>query len=218
MSAAKSQAGRAQSLGEEIANSISHAAALVGVIVGSPFLLVAAARQGDPAFIVGASVFCAAMILLYSTSTLYHALGQGRLKRLLRVLDHSAIFVLIAGTYTPFTLGVLRDSAGWPLFATVWALALLGIGLKAFGRVDHPMVSTGLYLAMGWVVLLALDALVAAVPPAGLAWLVAGGLAYTLGIIFYLTDERLRYGHTVWHAFVVGGTACHYFAVLWFAA
>lgn len=218
MSAANTNTGRGQSSGEEIANSISHGAGLVGALVGTPFLLVAAVRQGDPAFIVGASVFCAAMILLYSASTLYHALPRGRVKRLFRVLDHSAIFLLIAGTYTPFTLGVLRESAGWPLFAGVWALAVFGMCLKAFGRSERPVVSTVLYLAMGWLVLLALDSLVAAVPPAGLLWLLAGGLSYTLGVIFFAADARLRYGHMVWHAFVVGGTACHYFAVLWYAA
>lgn len=218
MSVADTDAGRRQSPGEEIANSISHGAGLVGAITGTPFLVIAAARHGDPAFIVGASVFCAAMILLYSASTVYHALVRGPIKRLFRVLDHSAIFLLIAGTYTPFTLGVLRDSAGWPLFAAVWALAILGIGLKAFSRVNHPVVSTALYLAMGWLVLLAVDPLLAAVPPAGLAWLLAGGLSYTLGVVFFATDTRLRYGHVVWHTFVVGGTACHYFAVLWYAA
>lgn len=217
MSAGSVDTARRQSLGEEIANSISHGAGLVGAIVGTPFLIVAAVREGDPIFVVGASVFCAAMILLYSASTVYHALPRGRVKRLFRVLDHSAIFLLIAGTYTPFTLGVLRDSTGWPLFGAVWGLAVAGMTLKALGRVKHPAVSTGLYLVMGWLVLLAVKPLVHAIPPAGLLWLVAGGLSYTLGVIFFVTDARFRYGHAVWHAFVVGGTACHYFAVLWFA-
>lgn len=218
MGGSHTHARHGQSLGEEIANSISHGAGLVAAIVGTPFLIVAAARQGDPAFIAGASVFCAAMLVMYSASTVYHALPRGRIKRLFRVLDHSAIFLLIAGTYTPFTLGVLRDSVGWPLFALVWALAALGVAMKAFSRAEHPVVSTTLYLAMGWAVLLAADSLVATVPVAGLAWLLAGGLSYTLGVIFFATDTRLRYGHTVWHAFVVGGTVCHYFAVLWHAA
>lgn len=217
MSAESVDTARRQSLGEEIANSISHGAGLVGALVGTPILVVAAVREGDPAFIVGASVFCAAMILLYSASTVYHALPRGRVKRLFRVLDHSAIFLLIAGTYTPFTLGVLRDSTGWPLLGAVWGLAVAGMTLKALGRVQHPAVSTGLYLVMGWLVLLAVKPLINAIPPAGLLWLVAGGLSYTLGVIFFVTDARFRYGHAVWHAFVVGGTACHYFAVLWFA-
>lgn len=218
VSARYASSGREQSLGEEVANSISHGAGLVGAIVGTPFLVIAAVRHGDAGFIVGASVFCAAMILLYSASTVYHALPVGRVKRLFRVIDHSAIYLLIAGTYTPFTLGALRDSAGWPLFATVWALALAGMGLKAFGKASHPAVSTGLYLAMGWLVLLAAEPLIASVPLPGLLWLLAGGLSYTLGVVFFVTDARLRYGHMVWHAFVVGGTICHYFAVLWYAS
>lgn len=209
---------RGQTLGEEIANSISHGAGLVGAIVGTPFLIVAAVRHGDPGFIVGASVFCVAMILLYSASTVYHALPRGRIKRLFLVFDHSAIFLLIAGTYTPFTLGVLRDTAGWPLLGLVWALAIAGMTLKAFGRAKHPVVSTGLYLVMGWLVLLAAKPLIEAVPLPGLLWLFAGGASYTLGIVFFVTDAHLRYGHMVWHAFVVGGTACHYFAVLWYGA
>ena len=209
---------RQQTLGEEIANSISHGAGLVGAIVGTPFLVIAAVRHGDAGFIVGASIFCATMILLYAASMLYHAFPVGRLKRLFVVLDHSAIFLLIAGTYTPFTLGVLRDSAGWLLFGAVWGLATVGIGLKALGRARHPVVSSALYLAMGWLVLLALGPLVESVPPAGLAWLIAGGLSYTLGVVFFVTDHRLRFGHMVWHGFVLGGTVCHYFAVLWYAA
>jgi len=209
---------REQTLGEEIANSISHGAGLIGAIVGTPFLLIGAVRHGDAGVIVGASVFCATMILLYCASMVYHALPAGRLKRLFLVIDHSAIFLLIAGTYTPFTLGVLRGTSGWTLFAIVWALAIVGVGLKAFGRARHPFVSTGLYLAMGWLVIFALDNLVAAVPIEGLVWLVAGGLSYTLGVAFFATDSLLRYGHMIWHGFVVGGTTCHYFAVLWYAA
>lgn len=218
MSAVDGRSVRAQSSGEELANSICHGAGLVGAIVGTPFLIVSAARGGDPAFIVGASVFCAAMILLYSASTLYHALPRGRLKRWFFALDHSAIFLLIAGTYTPFTLGVLRPTAGWQLFAIVWTLAVVGLTLRATGRGTHPVITTMIYLAMGWVVVFKLDALIAAVPPAGLTWLIAGGLAYTLGVIFFALDARIRYSHAIWHAFVVGGTACHYFAVLWYAA
>jgi hemolysin III len=209
---------RRQTPGEELANSLTHAAGLVGSIIGTPFLLIGAVRHGDSAFILGTSVFCAAMILLYSASSVYHALPAGPAKRLFFILDHSAIFLLIAGTYTPFTLGVLRDSAGWILFGIVWGLALVGMTLKAFGKAGHPLISTGLYLAMGWVVLFALGPLIAAVPPAGIAWLLAGGLSYTLGVAFFITDAHVPYGHMVWHAFVVAGTACHYFAVLWYAA
>jgi len=209
---------RHQTLGEEIANSISHGAGLIGAIAGTPFMIIGAVRLGDPAYLVGAAVFCATMIVLYGASMMYHALPRGTAKRVFRVIDHSAIFLLIAGTYTPFTLGVLRGGWGWTLFGTVWALAVMGIALKALGRAGHPVVSTGLYLLMGWLVLVAVKPLVASVPPAGIAWLAAGGLAYTLGVVFYATDSHLRYGHMIWHGFVVGGTACHYFAILWYAA
>lgn len=217
MSTVRLPSARGQTLGEEIANSISHAIGLVGAIVGTPFLILEVARYGDTSAIVGVSIFCAAMILLYSASSVYHALPVGRVKRLFFTLDHSAIFLLIAGTYTPFTLGVLRDSVGAALFTVVWAIAILGIGLKAFGKASHPVVSTGLYMAMGWLIVFATGPLIAAVPAAGMAWLVAGGLSYTLGVVFFVTDSRIPYGHMVWHAFVVAGTACHYFAVLWYA-
>lgn len=217
MSTVLPPSARAQTFGEEIANSTSHAIGLVGAIIGTPFLILEVVRYGDGGAILGASIFCATMILLYSASSVYHALPTGRAKRLFYTLDHSAIFLLIAGTYTPFTLGVLRDSVGVALFTVVWAIAITGIGLKAFGRISHPVVSTGLYIAMGWLIVFATGPLIAAVPPAGMAWLVAGGLSYTLGLVFFVTDSRIPYGHMVWHAFVVAGTACHYFAVLWYA-
>lgn len=209
---------RHQTLGEEIANSITHGAGLIGAIVGTPFLIIVAVRHGDTPFLVGAAVFCTTMILMYAASTLYHALPKGPVKRVFRVIDHSAIYLLIAGTYTPFTLGVLRGAWGWSLFVAVWAIAIVGVGLKASGRARHPGLSTGLYLGMGWLALIALKPLVSLLPAPGLAWLVAGGLAYTLGVVFYATDSRVRYGHMVWHGFVVAGTACHYFAILWYAA
>ncbi len=218
MSTVRLPSPRGQTFGEEIANSVSHAIGLVGAIVGTPFLIIGVAHHGDAGAIVGASIFCAAMILLYSASSVYHALPAGRAKRLFFILDHSAIFLLIAGTYTPFTLGVLRDSVGVALFTVVWAVAIVGISLKAFGKVGRPMVSTGLYIAMGWLIVFAIGPLIAAVPPAGMAWILAGGLSYSLGLVFFVTDTRIPYAHVVWHAFVVGGTACHYFAVLWYAA
>lgn len=209
---------RAQSLGEEIANSVSHGIGLVAALVGASFLVVRAARHGDAGFIVGASVFSATMIFLYLASTLYHALPRGRAKNVFRIIEHSAIFLLIAGTYTPFTLGVLRGAWGWTLFGIVWSLAVAGVALKGFGRASHPILSTGLYLLMGWVVVIAIDPLLARAPGAALLWLLAGGVAYTLGVVFFATDSRLRYGHLIWHLFVMVGTACHYFAVYWYAA
>ena len=209
---------RDQSRGEEIANSISHGIGLVTAIVGIPFLILHAARQGDAGFIVGASIFSATVVILYLASTLYHALPTGKAKRVFRVIEHSAIFLLIAGTYTPFTLGVLRGAWGWTLFGVVWGLAAVGVALKAFERTSHPVLSTGLYLLMGWVVVIAVDPLLTRVPTAGLLWLVAGGLSYTAGVVFFATDSRLQYGHFVWHLFVMAGTVCHYFAVLWYGA
>jgi hemolysin III len=177
-----------------------------------------AVRRGDTGFIVGASLFAPTMVLLYLTSTIYHALPIGKAKRVFRVIEHSAIFLLIAGTYTPFTLGVLRGGWGWTLLALVWGLAVAGVALKAFHRMSHPMVSTSLYLLMGWLILIAVNPLYARLPASGLLWLVAGGVAYTGGVAFYSADSRLRYGHFIWHLFVMAGTACHYFAVLWYAA
>jgi hemolysin III len=209
---------REQSQAEEIANSISHGIGLVAALVGTPFLIMHAARHGDAGFSVGTSLFSVTMILLYLASTLYHALPAGKAKRVFRVIDHSAIFLLIAGTYTPFTLGVLRGAWGWTLFGVVWGLAVVGVTLKAFNKASHPILSTGLYLLMGWVVVIAVDPLFARVPSEGLLWLLAGGLSYTAGVAFYATDSRLQYGHLIWHLFVIVGTVCHYFAVLLYAA
>lgn len=208
---------REQSLGEEIANSISHGIGLIAALVGIPILMVRAAQRGDAAFIVGVGLFSVTVVLLYLASVLYHALPIGKAKRVFRVLDHSSIFLLIAGTYAPFTLGVLRGAWGWTLFGIVWGLAIAGVALKASGRVSHPIFSTGLYLLMGWIVVIAVEPMFAKVPTAGLLWLLAGGLSYTLGVAFFATDSKLRYGHLVWHL-LLAGTACHYFAVLWYAA
>ena len=209
---------REQSRGEEIANSISHGIGLVAALAATPFLVLQAGRRGDTGFIVGASVFAATMVLLYLASTLYHALPIGQAKRVFRVIEHSAIFLLIAGTYTPFTLGVLRGAWGWTLLGLVWGLAVAGVALKAFNRMSHPIVSTSLYLLMGWLIVIAANPLYARVPASGLLWLVAGGVAYTAGVAFFAADSRLRYSHFIWHLFVMAGTACHYFAVFWYAA
>lgn len=203
---------------EELANSLSHGFGLLTAVVATPFLIVRAMRHGDAAFVVGASVFAATMVLLYLASTLYHALPAGRAKRVFRIIEHSAIFLLIAGTYTPFTLGVLRGAWGWTLLGLVWGIAVAGVTLKAMQRMHHPLLSSGLYLLMGWLIVIAIEPLSQRVPASGLLWLVAGGLAYTLGLAFYAVDSRLRYSHFIWHLFVMAGTACHYFAVLWYAA
>jgi hemolysin III len=215
---ARMNVGRDQSRPEEAANSLSHGLGLAAALIGAPFLLTRVAQRGDAALIAGTAVFCVTVLLLYLASTLYHALPTGRSKRLFRILDHASIYLLIAGTYTPFTLGVLRGVWGWVLFAFVWTLAAMGVVLKAWGRAGHPVISTALYLFMGWVVVIAADPMFAKVPTAGLLWLLAGGLFYTVGVAFFATDSRLRYGHLIWHFFVLGGTVCHYFAVLWYAA
>jgi hemolysin III len=204
--------GRPQSLGEEIANSVSHGVGFVAAGVAGPFLIVSAARRGGSAAAIGAGVFALTVVLLYGASTLYHALPGRRVKRVFRVLDHSAIFLLIAGTYTPFTLGVLRGAWGWSLLGAVWTLAIAGVTAKAVMGIRYPWLSTALYLAMGWLVVLAIGPLWVRLPVGGWVWLAAGGLAYTAGVAFFAA-ERVRYGHFVWHLFVLAGTACHFVAV-----
>jgi len=210
--------GRAQSRAEEVANAITHGAGLVASLIAVPVLLVRTVPQGDPHLSVGVAVFGATLFLMYLTSTLYHAVPHPRAKHLLRTLDHSAIYCLIAGTYTPFLLGALRGAWGWTLLVVIWLLAALGVTAKWAVGFRYPRLSTAVYLAMGWLIVVATVPLVRNVSPAGLAWLVAGGLCYTGGVIFHATDQRLRYGHAVWHLFVAGGSTCHFFAVLWHAA
>ncbi len=205
-----------QSPGEEIANSISHGIALLAALSATPFLIIAAVDHGCTANIVGSSVFAATMVLLYLSSTLYHALPGDKARQVLQILDHGAIYLLIAGTYTPFTLGVLSGTWGWTLFGLVWGLAFVGILLKAVGGIRYPALSTGLYLAMGWLVLVAIKPLWLLVPGWGLFWLLAGGIAYTTGVAFFVA-KRLAYSHFIWHLFVIVGTTCHFFAVLWYA-
>jgi len=208
---------RAQSLGEEIANSVSHGVGLLAAIGAAVVLVHSAAQQDGTARIVGASVFAASMVLLYLTSTLYHALPRNRAKRVFQILDHTAIFLMIAGTYTPFTLGVLRGTWGWTLFGLVWGLAVAGVVLIAVGGVRYPKLTTSLYLAIGWLILIAVKPLWQRMPSEGLFWLSAGGITYTVGVAFYAAN-RVRYCHFVWHLFVMAGSACHFVAVLRFAA
>lgn len=206
-----------QSSGEELANSLSHAAGLLAALVATPILLVTILERGSTALLIGGGIFATTVLLLYLGSTLYHAWPPTRGKRVLQVFDHAAIFLLIAGTYTPFTLGPLRGPWGWTIFGIIWALAIGGIILKTGREVHrHPKLSLALYLGMGWLIVVAAGPLARHVPPAGLAWLAAGGLAYTGGVVFFIR-ERLRYSHFVWHLFVLAGTSCHFVAVLWYA-
>ncbi len=205
-----------QSVGEEIANSVSHGVGFLAVLAVTPFLVLGAIPHGA-ASIVGVSIFAATMAVLYLASTLYHAWPKSRAKRVLRVIDHGAIFLLIAGTYTPFTLGILRGAWGWVLFGTVWGLALAGVTFKVVAGLRYPITSTAIYLAMGWLVVVAIQPLWERMPPAGLMWLVAGGVAYTGGVAFY-TMKRVPYAHFLWHLCVLTGTTCHVFAVIGYAA
>jgi hemolysin III len=208
---------RPQSRGEEIANSVSHGAGFVAAAVATPFLLAEVGRNGGVADLVGAIVFAVTVMLAYLSSTLYHAVPEPRAKQLLRAIDHGSIFLLIAGTYTPFTLGVLRGGWGWTLFGLVWTLALAGVVMKALGGVRFKRLSVAVYLAMGWLVIVAIDPLLERMEPAGVAWLVAGGIAYTAGVVFYALD-RYRFCHFVWHLFVLAGTVCHFIAVMGYAS
>jgi hemolysin III len=206
---------RPQNSGEEIANSVSHGVGFLAAVATIPILVIGALNDGAAA-VVGAAIFGATMALLYLTSTLYHALRPNRAKRVFQILDHSAIYLLIAGTYTPFTLGVLRGGWGWALFGVIWGLAVIGIFFKSVRGIRYPRVSTAVYIAMGWLVLIAAKPLIDNVPAWGLFWLAAGGVAYTAGVGFY-ASTRLRYAHFVWHLFVLAGSACHFVAVLRYA-
>lgn len=208
---------RPQSLGEEIANAVSHGLGFLLAVASLPILVWQAAQRGGALDVVAVSVFAGTMILLYLISALYHAVPDPRTKAWLNRLDHAAIYLFIAGSYTPFTLGVLQGGWGWSLFGVVWGAAAFGVTVKLLNRLKHPLVSTGLYVAMGWVAVVAAGPLIDRLSPAGMAWLVAGGVSYTLGALVFLVDHRVRYGHFIWHLFVLGGSTCHFFAVLWHA-
>ncbi|MFZ7127285.1 MAG: PAQR family membrane homeostasis protein TrhA [Desulfobacterales bacterium] len=198
---------------EEIANSITHGIGVLLAIAGTAVLISSALRDGGPWHVAGVVVFGVGMVLLYASSMLYHSIHRPRIKAVLRILDHSAIYILIAGTYTPFTLVNLRGSGGWVLFGAVWGLAVVGILLEVAGSRRLRGISLILYLAMGWSAVAAFKPMMASVAPGGLVLVLAGGLAYTLGIVFYAWHS-LRHHHAVWHVFVLAGSACHFFAVL----
>ncbi|GAB4279166.1 MAG: hemolysin III family protein [Coriobacteriia bacterium] len=206
---------RALSTGEEIASAIIHGLGVAGSIVALVLLVIFAAQSGDPFRIAASIVFGASLIFLYLASTLYHSLRPAKAKRVFKVLDHAGIYLLIAGSYTPFTLVTLRGPWGWSLFAAVWVLAIIGIALEA-SWVDRPRwLSALVFLAMGWIVVVAIKPLLAALPAAGLWLLLAGGLAYTFGTVFYVA-RKVPYFHAVWHLWVLGGSLCHVLAVLLF--
>jgi hemolysin III len=202
-----------QSAGEEVANGISHGIGLVGAIIGAPILLMAAFHQGDIPFFIGTIIFTTTMLLVYLASTLYHGWPQTNTKSLLQVIDHAAIFLLIAGTYTPFALGPLRSGAGLVMLGIVWALALFGVIMKATrGVLRHRRLAMTLYLGTGWIGLTVIRPLALTIPLSALLFLIAGGIAYTAGTLFF-ANERLRYGHFIWHLFVLAGSGCHFASV-----
>ncbi len=203
------------SLAEEIAHAITHGVGLLLSVAGLVVLIVLASLRGDAWHVVSVSVYGATLVLLYSASTFYHALPAPRAKNVFRTLDHAAIYVLIAGTYTPFMLVNLRGGWGWALFGVVWGLAVLGIVLEAVAKQRVRVVSVILYLGLGWLIAIAVKPLVQSVEPGGLVLLVAGGLAYSVGVVFY-GWKRLPYHHAVWHLFVMAGSLFHFFAVLFY--
>jgi len=211
---ARTLSKRMHSSSEELANVISHGIGLIAALIGAPILLVAARQAGSGGFFVGTIVFVTATLALYLASMLYHAWPETRTKYVLQVFDHSAIFVLIAGTYTPFALGPLRGIWGSITLVVIWAVAVFGVIVKVMRGTSHyRKLAMSLYLGMGWSALIVIWPVIRKVPPTALYWLFAGGVAYTGGVLFFI-NERLRYSHFVWHLFVLAGTSCHYLALL----
>jgi hemolysin III len=208
---------RAQSTSEEVANSLSHGLGAVLAALFSPALLQNAFHAGT-VHGLAAAVYCASMILLFSVSAAYHWLPPGGTKDLLRRLDHAAIFLFIAGSYTPFMLGILADEGGYWILAFVWAIATAGTVAKCANRLSHPLLSTAAYMGLGWLSVFILKPLMGAIPMEGIALIVSGGILYTLGAIVFHLDERIPYAHFVWHLLVLGASGCHFVAVMRYAA
>ena len=200
-------------LREEIANALTHGLAAAAALAGSAVLITLAAIYGDGWQLAGAIVFGVALLLLYTASTLYHAIQHPVVKGRLKVFDHCAIYLLIAGTYTPFTLIGLRGTLGWWLFGIIWTLALAGVVFKLFYTGRFRGLSTAIYVAMGWLVVIAIGPVAAALDAWTLGWIIAGGVFYTLGTFFYMRDS-IPYAHAIWHLFCIAGSVCHYVAVL----
>ncbi len=198
-------------------NSISHLVGAALAVAGTAVLVVLAARLGDPWKIVGFSIYGAMLVALYTASTAYHSV-RGRAKEILQKVDHCSIYLLIAGSYTPFALVSLRGAWGWSLLGVVWGLALLGIAQEIWLAKGARVLSLVIYVLMGWLALVAVVPLWEALTPAGFGWLLAGGACYTLGIVFYATDHKVRHGHGLWHLFVLGGSICHFVTVLLYVA
>jgi hemolysin III len=204
---------REQAIGEEIANSISHGLGFVGAVAITPILIIKAVPSGTAA-IIGACIFGSTMMFLYLSSTLYHAFPHNQVKRLFLLFDHGCIFLLIAGTYTPFSLTLLPTTWGWAMFSLVWVFALLGIIIKTVFASHSGRFSIILYVGMGWFTLIAIKPMWNSLSPEGVFWLLAGGIMYSTGVIFFLNDHKIRYGHFIWHLFVMAGTMCHVVAIM----
>lgn len=205
--------GRTYSLGEEIANAVTHGLGVALSMAALVLLVIAASRTGNPWQLASAITYGVTLVLLYMASTLYHSIPGPRARRVFKIIDHSAIYLLIAGTYTPFTLVTLRDTGGWWLFGVIWSLAVAGVSLEAFWVYRPKWLSATVYLGMGWLVVAAMKPLLTNLAPAGVWLLAAGGLAYTLGTAFYVL-KRIPYMHMVWHLFVLAGSVCHFLAVV----
>lgn len=201
--------------GEELANSLTHGLGWALSLVALALLTAFAALRGDAWHVASCTVYGVTLVLLYTASTLYHSFRNERVKRALKVVDHASIFLLIAGTYTPFLLVTLRGPWGWSLFGLVWAIALAGVALKLFWTGRFRVLSTLMYLAMGWIVVVAFKPLIHNLPQGGLILLIAGGLLYTVGTVFYLW-KRLPFGHAIWHGFVLAASVCHFFSVFFY--
>jgi hemolysin III len=208
-------AQRPQDPDEEVANTVSHGIGMVLAVAALPLLVVTALRHGGVVNVAAVSAFALSMIVVYGVSTLYHAMPEGRMKRLLGRVDHAAIYLFIAGTFTAFSVGLLKGPGGWLSFGLVWALAAAGMAVKLLDRLKHPVWSTGLYIAMGWVALVAMTPLLHHMSGALLYLILGGGLAYTLGAVVFLFDSYLRYTHFIWHLFALAGSGCHLCAALW---
>ncbi|MEY8000325.1 hemolysin III family protein [Clostridium sp. Mt-5] len=198
--------------GEEIANAVTHGIGALLSIAALVLLIVFSVEKGDKWYVISYTIYGTSMFILYLGSTLYHSITNVKAKRVFRIFDHASIYLLIAGTYTPFTLTILRSSVGWTIFWIIWTLAILGIIMKVFWVGKYEIASTLLYIFMGWIIIFAMKKLLILLSPVGIALLVAGGIIYTVGAILYMMD-KIPYNHAIWHLFVMGGSACHFFCI-----
>ena len=198
---------------EEVFNSITHGIGILISLAGLVVMVVFSSLYGDAMHVVSSAVFGTTLVLLYTASTLYHSSRNPELKHILRIIDHSCIYALIAGTYTPFALVTLHGALGWTIFAVVWSLTILGIIFKVFFINRFKIISTLAYILMGWIIIIAIKPLIQALPANAIAWIVSGGIVYTMGTIFYMWN-KLPFNHAIWHFFVLAGSFCHFYAVM----